>query len=366
MKSFLNNDERAILKLIAVIILTVLIIFGLGLLLYNLSGFFAKLWKLFTAVLQPITIGAILCYLLLPVVHFVEKKLPQKYSLPIRRKISTAVTVGSILLAVFVLMFILISAIARKIEAIDINDIENLYTLLIGQYQEFVTLVIEQLSKIGISAESVLSKVGAILSDIPKILSTTLFSLVFAIYFLLDGTRIASYWRKVLTALAGEKAKKRLELLLQDSDKVFSGYIRGQFVDAFIVGMMVGAALLIAGIPYAILIGILTGVANLIPYMGGFVGYGSLIVACISTGDLKKLVIGIILITVVMVVDANIINPRLLSQNIHIHPLLVVASLIAGGSLGGFLGMLVAVPVGALLKIQLDRYVEKTERIAGE
>ena len=60
-------------------------------------------------------------------------------------------------------------------------------------------------------------------------------------------------------------------------------------------------------------------------------------------------------------VDGNIINPRLLSDNVEVHPLLVVAALLAGGAIGGFVGMLVAVPVAALLKLQFDRYLERKE-----
>ena len=63
-----------------------------------------------------------------------------------------------------------------------------------------------------------------------------------------------------------------------------------------------------------------------------------------------------------MLVDGNLINPRLLSNNIKIHPLLVVAALIGGGALGGIVGMIVAVPVAALLKVQLDHYLDKKER----
>lgn len=67
-----------------------------------------------------------------------------------------------------------------------------------------------------------------------------------------------------------------------------------------------------------------------------------------------------------MFIDANIINPRLLSENVKVHPLMVVAALIGGGAIGGLFGMIIAVPVAAFLKVQLDRYVGKKAGKCGE
>ena len=75
--------------------------------------------------------------------------------------------------------------------------------------------------------------------------------------------------------------------------------------------------------------------------------------------------LGFVAMGIVMFVDGNIINPRLLSDNVEVHPMLVIAALIAGGAVGGIAGMLVAVPTAAFLKIQLDRWLEKREHTAG-
>jgi predicted PurR-regulated permease PerM len=73
------------------------------------------------------------------------------------------------------------------------------------------------------------------------------------------------------------------------------------------------------------------------------------------------MIIGLLIIAVIMFVDGNIINPRLLSENVDVHPLLVVAALLGGGVLGGIAGMLIAVPTAALLKLQFDRYLKRLE-----
>ena len=115
------------------------------------------------------------------------------------------------------------------------------------------------------------------------------------------------------------------------------------------------------GVPYAPVVGLLTGIGNLIPYVGGPVGYGSIIVVCLSEQLWVPMIAGILAMSVVMFVDGNILNPRLLSNSIEVHPMLVVIALIAGGSVGGIAGMLVAVPVAAWLKIQLDRWMDARE-----
>ena len=118
---------------------------------------------------------------------------------------------------------------------------------------------------------------------------------------------------------------------------------------------------MIADIPEALLIALLVGIGNLIPYVGPIVGYLAVILVCLPTGAYHQLIIGVIGLFVIMIIDGNIINPKLLSNNIKIHPLLVVAALIGGGAVGGFVGMLVAVPVAALLKLYFDRFLNEKE-----
>ena len=108
-------------------------------------------------------------------------------------------------------------------------------------------------------------------------------------------------------------------------------------------------------------------IGNLIPYVGPILGYAGLITVCLLEGEINKLIIGGICLLVIMFLDGNVLNPKLLSNSVKVHPLLVVAALIGGGALGGILGMIVAVPCAALLKLQFDRYLQKKEeRIQGE
>ena len=133
-----------------------------------------------------------------------------------------------------------------------------------------------------------------------------------------------------------------------------------------VVAIITNAAFVIAGIPYAGVAGTLTGLGNLIPYMGPILGGITLVVVCLPEALWGKLIVGLIILVVIMLIDSNVIEPRLLSSSIRIHPVLVIVALIGGGVAGGFVGMIVAVPVAALIKVQFDRYLNRRQRVVGK
>lgn len=94
------------------------------------------------------------------------------------------------------------------------------------------------------------------------------------------------------------------------------------------------------------MIGLVTGLGNLIPYFGPILGYGMVILACTLSQNMTALIVGMIILLLIQAIDGNILNPKLLSSAIHIHPLYVIACVIAGGAMGGFVGMLIAVRWG--------------------
>ena len=208
-----------------------------------------------------------------------------------------------------------------------------------------------------INLGSVGDMLGRIFNGVRSGASTLLFAFIFTAYFLLDE-RIFAYWGDILDTFTSEKTRAGLHQFAEDADRVFSGYIRGQALDACIVGTLVSIALLIAGVPYAVVIGILTGIGNLVPYVGPVVGFGSLIIVCLAESSLSDLLIGAIILVAVMFIDGNVINPKMLSSKVEVHPVLVIVALLAGGKIGGVVGMLVAVPVAALLKLQFEKFVE--------
>ncbi len=336
------------------------------LLLWLSGGVWRRLWSLFVAVLRPIVIGGIFCYLLTPPVNGFERAFTKKKAHAWARPLSVLLTLLLTAAGIILILVLVLVAMYRSVSAINLDSVSALLSSAQGDILSFLESLADRVAEIGLPVERIGNLLAAIVNGIKNAATGLLFGVIFAVYFLLDGTQIGGYWKRALRLLAGEKAENRLALLREDADRVFSGYIRGQFVDALIVGVLSSVALLIAGVPNAIVVGALTGLGNLIPYVGPTVGYLTLAVVCIPSAAWEKLLTGAICLAVIMSIDSNLINPRLLSSKIKIHPLLVVAALIGGGVIGGFVGMIVAVPTAALLKVQFDRYLEYRERTAAQ
>ena len=329
--------------------------------LYFSGGFWEKLWSIFKAVLSPIVIGGIICYLLSPIVDTIELKLFKGKTDYWVKPASIALAFFLIVVIVGLIIFAIVATVNKSIVNIDMDNIRDFIDSVQEDFSYIIGAAEQKISEAGLPVDKIGSIVSGFANGIKNFFTRLLFGVIFAVYFLLDGARISKYWRRALRLVAGEKAEEKLKLFAKDADMAFSGYIRGQFLDALILGVMSSVALTIAGVPSGLVVGLLMGVGNLIPYVGPLVGYASLIVVCLLQGNITKLVIGIIVLAVLMFLDGNVLNPRLLANSVKVHPLLVVAALIGGAALGGVLGMLVAVPVGALLKLQFDRYLIKKE-----
>lgn len=359
MRKFRDSIDRRYLKVATYVVVSALAIICLGLLLYHSGKFWLGVWEVITAVVTPLLLGLLFSYLLHPVVKFIERHLSQNLKESTRRNVSVAITMLVLAAVVVLLLYLALSTLVEQIDKIRFEDLGAILDQLSGQYQGFFKLLEGQLDKMGFSVDAISERITSLLSGTPEILTTSLFTIIFTIYFLVDGKNISAYWKRAFHILLSEKAQATCRMLRDDARRVFSGYLRGQAVDALVVGVTLSILLTIVGVPYGAVIGVLTGLGNLIPYVTGFVGYGSLILACFATSDLNSLIAGAICIAVVLLIDSNVINPRLLGSAIKVHPLLVIVSLIAGGAVGGILGMLVAVPCGAFIKVQFDRYLDR-------
>ena len=342
--------------------LTVIITTIIMLLLYLTGGFWKTLWSLFTAVLRPVLIGGIFSYLLSPMVGWIEGVLAKKKKTSWARILAVIISFLIVLGAVGLIVFLIAATMYKSAASLDISVIIEFFRDTQESFTDLIEMIESALSESGLSVSTISSIVSAVMNGVKNFATGLLFGIIFSIYFLLDNGSIAAYWKRALRLTAGDKADDGLEELFTDADRVFSGYLRGQFLDAAVVGTVSSIVLLLAGIPSAVMVGVLTGLGNLIPYIGPVVGFITLIIVCLPTAAWGKLVTGVICLALVMFIDSNVINPKLLSSSIKIHPLLVVAALIGGGAIGGFLGMIVAVPTAALLKIQFDRYLDKREK----
>lgn len=201
---------------------------------------------------------------------------------------------------------------------------------------------------------SVVGAVGSIVSG----LFTAFLGLVMGFYMLKDKDLFKNKTLYLMDVFIPEKAKNKMLYFFRTIHEVLSGYIRGQLMDACIYGTLVGVGLSALGVQFAPIIGLISGICNLIPYVGAFVAFVLSVIAALFSGDIMLAVYAALVVFILQQIDSIVINPRCVSSKIDISAFLVIFSLAIGGSLWGLFGMLFAVPIAGILKIFLGNFVE--------
>ncbi len=360
-RNFINSLDKKYLKVCVYAAGTVIVTLVVLAALYATNGFWGRLWTIFKAVFKPIVIGAIISFLLTPMVDWIQRLFDKKHEKKWARALAIFLSFFIVIAFVVIIFAVLVLTIYKNVSAINMDTVYKLLYLVKDDAQDFYSTIEAQLSSVGFSVSKIGDIFTGVVLSLKSILTGLFFGVIFSIYFMIDTANILSYWKHVVSVLAGERGEAKAEEFFHDVDRAFSGYMRGQFLDAIIVFIVVSIVFFFLGIPDALLIGLLVGIGNLIPYVGPIVGYTSIVVICLPQAAYKELIIGEVALFIITTIDGNVINPRLLSTNIKVHPLLVVAALIGGGAIGGFVGMLVAVPVAALLKQYFDKFLERQE-----
>ncbi|MFU0827197.1 MAG: AI-2E family transporter [Lachnoclostridium sp.] len=366
----------------AYVIVTCIIIYCLSLLANNAPIIMKKIvdglaWLV--KVTKPILIGFVFAYLFDPVNDFFEEKLKKvkirKKQLKSTRSLAVFITLLLFFAVIIAIISLLVFSVTNQLRLANYDDIIVLANSLMKSFTDFRDSVMAQLDKLDIQSSEMsqyvkdvatyilnyLKTMGASfvtsLTNISSYITTFIFSFIIGVYFMIDGKMILEYLKKVSKALISKKWNRRIAGFLKEADTVFSGYIRGQLSDALVMMVVISFTLSVIGVKFGVIIGILAGIGNLIPYVGPLVAYVGTVLACIINGQYKELVIAVIALLIVQAIDGNIIAPKLLSHSIHMHPVLVIISLIFGNAIGGLFGMLLAVPVGALIKVLFVRYI---------
>jgi predicted PurR-regulated permease PerM len=141
------------------------------------------------------------------------------------------------------------------------------------------------------------------------------------------------------------------------------GFLKGQALVALSVGILSGLALYFLGLDYAVLLGFLICVFNIIPYLGPIVGGAPAVIIALGTSWQLAVVVAIVLV-IIHEFDSIVISPRIMSQQVNLHPAVVIFALLTGGTLMGFVGMLVAIPIAAVGKALYLHFREREEEAA--
>ncbi|MBL4750384.1 MAG: AI-2E family transporter [Amylibacter sp.] len=197
----------------------------------------------------------------------------------------------------------------------------------------------------GAFASAVLSSAFTILDIVIFIVVTP----VVAFYMLLD-------WDRMIAVIDGWLPRDHLETLrglARDVDAVLAGFVRGQFTVCAILGTFYAIALMLAGLQFGLIVGLIAGLLTFIPYIGSIIG-GVLAIglALFQFWDTPQWIAVVAIIFVIgQVVEGNVLTPKLVGSSVGLHPVWLMFALSAFGSLMGFTGMLVAVPVAASIGV---------------
>ena len=171
---------------------------------------------------------------------------------------------------------------------------------------------------------------------------------IIAFYMLVDLPHI----REVSRSLVPERARGDVMVVSRRLSTAIGGYFRGQLAVAFVVGTMSSIAMLIIDLPFWLIVGMVAGLFNMIPLIGPWVGaVPGIVIALTTGGGLSQAIWVAVAMAIVQQIDNHFISPIVMQRAVKLHPAVVMLSLLAGGTLGGFFGLLLAVPATATLKI---------------
>jgi predicted PurR-regulated permease PerM len=182
----------------------------------------------------------------------------------------------------------------------------------------------------------------------------TVLILVLSVYLLIDGARV-SVWLRGGTPL---RHRQRIVSLLDTFQRIVGGYIRGQVALALLIGALVGLGMLVLGVPYAILLGVLAFVLEFIPILGTLVSGAICVLVALTQGFLLAAVV-LLYFVVVHVIEGDVVGPRIVGKAVGLHPVLSIVALVAAAEVFGIWGALLASPVaGVAQAVVVDLWIE--------
>jgi len=236
----------------------------------------------------------------------------------------------------------------RKI-VIDIqHTLENNFPEI--EIPDFVTAIKERIpGKEGFDIDALLEH----LSSFFAIMSLVVIVPIVTFFLLADGHLILKAFLRIIPNSYFEMSA----LLIHRVTSSLKRFIRGQLIDAAAVGIMTSIFLAIIGLPYFLVIGIIAGLGNLIPYLGPVIGFmPALFVVMMIPGGITVLWIVkiIVVFVVVQFIEGTFVYPIAVGKSVNLHPLVVIIGVTVGGQLGGILGMLIAVPLISIVKVTFE------------
>ena len=326
-------------------------------------------------VLMPFVIGALLAFILNPavrkVMQFLEK-ICHVRSLKLRKLLAIAITYIIFLGFITVTIFGIVPQVANSIIELINNipaSINYIYDLLDILKEHFPSLDIAGLEK---ATNDTIPTLLNTLKDfatnlIPAIYTISMYivnwivdiviAIIVSVYMLSDKKQLRNSCKAMVYAFVPQKWVQILVEVLQECNNLFSSFVIGKAIDSLIIGILCFILMNIFRLPYAVLISVIVGITNMIPYFGLFIGAIPGILILLIVSPIKALVF-LILILCLQQFDGLILGPKILGNSTGLRPLWIIIAITVGGTVGGVLGMFLGVPIVAFLRYLMNRLIQ--------
>ena len=332
----------------------------------------------FINLLMPFIMAVIIAYLLYIPARKIEKSF-KKSKVKLVAKGARKLSVLTIYIIAIIIIIILVNFIIPAVYS-SIFDLVNQIPSYYSKAKEFIENQPENIIINKINIENILNEISHI--DFTKFISpeninnyiksamgvanfifNMFVTLIVSVYLLLERSQIKMFFKKLFSATFKAETYDVLDNYFAKSNKIFFNFISGQVFDAFVVGIITSIAMSIMNVKYAILLGTVIGLFNVIPYFGAIIGVGLAVLITIFTAGIPKAIVLLIVLVILQQIDANIINPKILGNSLTISPILIIFAVTVGGAYFGVLGMFLAVPVVTLIKQILLDFIEYKQMI---
>jgi predicted PurR-regulated permease PerM len=312
-------------------------------------------------VLVPFILGLVLAYLLLPLIQWLERHMPSRLrAWRVARPLSIVLTYLLFLLIIAGVVAFIVPVMAEQVGTFIqrvpqyyeqlgdlVQDIREWYEVSIPE--DWKTSVEENLSEIAQEA------LGAVQENLFGVIRSVLGSLNFLIglviipfwlfYILQDENQVKE---GILEALHPE-LRADVQSLVALVDHVLSAYVRGQLLLCLFVGVLATIAMFIIGVPFAPVLGLIAGIFEVLPNIGPYLGAVPAILVALATNPVSAIWVAVAFFAI-QLIENLVLVPRISGKSVKLHPALVMMVLVIGGQLAGFWGMLIAVPVTAVIR----------------
>ncbi len=324
--------------------------FAFVLLALLLSGY---LFYIGQGIIVPILLAFFIAIILRPIVDFFNKKL----RLPNVIAIALTVTFFVILiLGIFTIISMQISDMVNDFDKIQ----RNLNTHL-SHFQNFVRENFnlskkEQAEYIDDATVDSIEKGKELIGTTLLSFSDTLLNAILIPIYIFLILLYKSLFVKFFEKLVSQDNKSTLFDILEQIKVVVKSYIVGLILEMIFISVLTSVGLMIIGVKYAILLGVITGLLNIIPYIGILVAGILTIVATLTGSADLSVILGVIIVNVIVqLIDNNLLVPLIVSSKVKINALVSIVGIIIGGAMAGISGMFLAIPIIAILKVIFDR-----------